>query len=42
MITAMEWYEFALLILGTFMVSGVFGWIVTCLVRMGRERGEND
>ena len=38
MITAMEWYEFALLIIGTFMASGVVGWIVTCLVRLRREK----
>ena len=30
------WYELALLILGALMVGGMFGWIVACLVRLGR------
>lgn len=33
------WYELALLILGAFMVGGVFGWIGVCLVRLRREDG---
>lgn len=39
-VAVMEWYELALLAIGTLMVGGVVGWIVVSLVRLGREDGE--
>ena len=33
----LAWYELALFYIGLFMVGGVFGWIVVCLVGLRKE-----